>query len=113
MAPHTLGPPGRGDGADRLPMYGVLRSSALPWCYDTLSAMAHIHPHQIRICCLRYVTGRWSDNSFLPSPLYRERRSLYEAHQTVLGHHGSNTVGGKRGGSDVWRRLRLRAKLGS
>src|SRR5215212_8550048 len=42
-------------------------------------AMAHIHPPQSRVCCLRYVTGRGSD-TFLPSPLYRERRSLYETH---------------------------------
>jgi hypothetical protein len=28
-----------------------------------------------------------------------ERRSLYEAHHTVVGHHGPDPVGGKRGGT--------------
>src|SRR5215213_6348260 len=32
-----------------------------------LGALAHIHPLQSRVCCLRYVTGRGSDN-FLPPP---------------------------------------------
>src|SRR5215203_6401417 len=34
---------------------GVLRSSALPWCYDTLGAMAHIHSPLKGVCCSRCV----------------------------------------------------------
>src|SRR5215212_5991034 len=38
-----------------LPIYGVLRSSALPWGSDVLCAMAHIHSPHTGVCCLRYV----------------------------------------------------------
>src|SRR5215212_1325414 len=58
-----------------LRLLGILGSSELPWCSDVFCAMAHIHPPQTRVCCLRYVTGRGSD-TFLPSPLYREAVSL-------------------------------------
>src|SRR5215211_2857688 len=91
---------------------GILGSSVLPWCSVVLSAMAHIHSPKTGVCCLRYVTGRGSD-TFLPSPLYRERRSLYETHHSVVGHHGPNLVGGKRGRTGGGGRLRRRAKLGS
>src|SRR5215211_9417850 len=40
------------------------------WCSRVLCAIAHIHPPQTRVCCLRYVTGRGSD-TFLPPPLYK------------------------------------------
>src|SRR5215218_8242413 len=73
--------------------------------------MAHIHSPKTGVCCLRYVTGRGSD-TFLPSPLYRERRSLYETHHSVVGHHGPNLVGGKRGRTGGGGRLRRSAKLG-
>src|SRR5215212_7831223 len=94
-----------------LPIYGVLGSSVLPWCSVVLSAMAHIHSPNTGVCCLRYVTGRGSV-TFLPSPLYRERRSLYETHHIVVDHHGPNPVGGKRGGSGGGDRLRRSAKRG-
>src|SRR5215203_5485778 len=59
---------------------GILGSSARPWCSGTLCAMAHIHPPQTRVCCLRYVTGRGSD-TFLPPPP-KERVALMR--RTIL-----------------------------
>src|SRR5215213_5100514 len=95
---------------------GVLGSSGISWCSDVFCAIAHIHPPQTRVCCLRYVTGRGSDgrgsDTFLPPPLYRERRSLYETHHSVVGHHGPNPVGCKRGSTGGGDRLRRSAKLG-
>jgi hypothetical protein len=38
-----------------LPIYGVLRSSALPRCSGLFCAMAHILPPHTGVCCLRYV----------------------------------------------------------
>src|SRR5215203_5900845 len=55
--------------------------------------------------------GAGSD-TFLPSPLYRERRSLYETHHTASGHHDPNPFGSKRGGAGGGDRLRRSAKLG-
>src|SRR5829696_5733001 len=95
----------------RLRGMGFLGSSALPWCSSVLCAMAHIHSPKTGVCCLRYVTGRGS-GTFLPSPLYRERRSLYETHHSVVGHHGPNPFGGKRGGTGGGDRLRRSTKLG-
>src|SRR5215217_379533 len=100
-----------GRGYAELRLHGVLGSSVLPWCSVVLSAMAHIHSPKTGVCCLRYVTGRGSD-TFLPSPLYRERRSLYETHHSVVGHHGPNPVGCKRGGTGGGDRLRRSTKLG-
>src|SRR5215217_1944343 len=40
------------------------------------------------------------------------RRSPYEAHHSVVGHHGSDPVGGKRGGTGGGDRLRRSTKLG-
>src|SRR5919107_6329024 len=47
-----------------------------------------------------------------PVPLLKEGGSSYEAHQTVVDHHGPDTVGGKRGGPGGGGRLRRSAKLG-
>jgi hypothetical protein len=55
---------------------GFLGSSGLRLYPGMLCAMAHIHPPQSRVCCLRYVTGRGVFSTFLPSPLYREAVSL-------------------------------------
>src|SRR5215211_8397297 len=41
-----------------------------------------------------------------------ERRSLYETHHSVVGHHGPNPFGGKRGRTGGGGRLRRSAKLG-
>src|SRR5215211_3597981 len=40
-----------------LPLYGVLGSSALPWCSDVFCAMAHIHSPKTGVCCLRCVAS--------------------------------------------------------
>src|SRR5919112_2289434 len=40
------------------------------------------------------------------------RRSPYETHHTVVDHHGSDPVGGKRGGTGGGDRLRRSTKLG-
>src|ERR671921_1055670 len=40
------------------------------------------------------------------------RRSPYETHHSVVGHHGSDRVGGKRGGTGGGDRLRRSTKLG-
>src|SRR5215210_3417647 len=66
----------------QLRLNGVLRSSALSWCYDTLCAMAHIHPPKTGVCCLRYVTGRRSLAPFFLRPS-TERRSL-QMRRTIL-----------------------------
>src|SRR5919107_2691842 len=47
-----------------------------------------------------------------PVPLLKEGGSSYEAHQTVVDHHGPDPVGGKRGGLGGGGRLRRSAKLG-
>src|SRR5215217_2154423 len=100
-----------GRGYAELRLHGVLGSSVLPWCSVVLSAMAHIHSPKTGVCCLRYVTGRGSD-TFLPSPLYRERRSLYETHHAASGHHDPNPFGSKRGGSGDGDRLGAGGKQG-
>src|SRR5688572_1396462 len=46
------------------------------------------------------------------TPPPKGRRSPYETHHSVVGHHGSDHVGGKRGGSGGGDRLRRSAKLG-
>src|SRR5215210_6030392 len=38
-----------------LPLYGVLRSSALPWCPDVFCALAHIHSPRTQVCCIHRV----------------------------------------------------------
>src|SRR5215208_5478882 len=83
----------------------------LPWCSEAHTALEHILFAHKGVCCLRYVTGRGSD-TFLPSPLYRERRSLYETYHTASGHHDPNPFGSKRGGAGGGDRLRRSTKLG-
>ena len=43
-----------------------------------------------------------------PAPLPKEGGSPYEAHHTVVGHHGPNPAGGKRAGTGGGDRLRRR-----
>src|SRR5215218_7360495 len=73
--------------------------------------MAHIHSPKTGVWCLRYVTGRGTD-TFLPSPLYRERRSLYETHHTASGYHDPNPFGSKRGCTGDGDRLGAGGKQG-
>src|SRR5215218_3633780 len=47
-----------------------------------------------------------------PAPLLKEGGSPYETHHSVVGHHGPNPVGGKRGGTGGGDRLRRSTKLG-
>src|SRR5918998_5447982 len=53
---------------------------------------------------LSYLVGQTSPST--------GRRSPYEAHQTVVDHHGPDPVGGKRGCTGGRGRLRRSAKLG-
>src|SRR5215211_477258 len=46
-----------------------------------------------------------------PAPLLKEGGSSYETHHSVVGHHGSDPVGGKWGGPGGGDRLRRSAKL--
>src|SRR5918993_6083825 len=41
-----------------------------------------------------------------PAPLRKEGGYSYETHHTVVGYHGSDPVGGKRGGTGGGDRLR-------
>src|SRR5918995_1785190 len=50
--------------------------------------------------------------TLLTRPTYSEGGSPYETHHSVVGHHGPNPVGGKRGGTGGGDRLRRSTKLG-
>ena len=45
---------------------------------------------------------------YSPRPTYKEGGLAYEAHYTVVGHHGPDPAGGKRAGTGSGGRLRHR-----
>src|SRR5215203_4660432 len=49
---------------------------------------------------------------YSPRPTYKEGGSPYETHHSVVGHHGPNPVGGKRGSTGDGDRLGAGGKQG-
>src|SRR5687768_521007 len=99
-----------------LRLLGILGSSLLASNAQATTKIAHLSDTPVPI--RKYatpVTDKGRRELSLPTlltPPPEGRRSLYEAHHTVVDHHGPNPVGGKRGGSGGGDRLRRSAKLG-
>src|SRR5215217_7827816 len=95
---------------------GILRSSLPASHAQVTPKIAHLSDTPVPIRkYARHVTDKGRRELSLPTLLTTPpegRRSPYEAHHSVVDHHGPNPVGGKRGGSGGGDRLRRSAKLG-
>src|SRR5215218_7282828 len=104
------------DAGGELLLMGILRSSLRASHAQVTTKIAHLSDTPVPIRkYARHVTDKGRRELSL-TPLLTTppegRRSPYEAHHSVVGHHGSDGVGGKRGGSGDGDRLRRSAKLG-
>src|SRR5215218_6656882 len=104
------------DAGGELLLMGILRSSLRASHAQVTPKIAHLSDTPVPIRkYARHVTDKGRRELSLPTLLTTPpegRRSPYEAHHSVVDHHGPNPVGGKRGGSGGGDRLRRSAKLG-
>src|SRR5215211_5703452 len=104
------------DAGGELLLMGILRSSLRASHAQVTTKIAHLSDTPVPIRkYARHVTDKGRRELSLPTLLTlppEGRRSPYEAHHSVVVHHGSDPVGGKRGGSGGGDRLRRSAKLG-
>src|SRR5215213_4063951 len=104
------------DGGGELLLMGILRSSLPASHAQVTTKIAHLSDTPVPIRkYARHVTDKGRRELSLPTLLTTPpegRRSPYEAHHSVVDHHGPNPVSGKRGGSGGGDRLRRSAKLG-
>src|SRR5215203_5928830 len=96
-----------------LRLLGILRSSLPASHAQVTPKIAHLSDTPVPIRkYARHVTDKGRRELSLPTLLTTPpegRRSPYEAHHSVVDHHGPNPVGGKRGGSGGGDRLRRSA----
>src|SRR5215211_4362011 len=98
-------------------LMGILRSSLRASHAQVTTKIAHLSDTPVPIRkYARHVTDKGRRELSLPTLLTTPpygRRSPYETHHSVVGHHGSDRVGGKRGGTGGGGdRLRRSTKLG-
>src|SRR5215216_3652830 len=79
---------------------GILGSSSANFVLcGTYCAGAHTSPPHGSMVRMLLIKGRRESDltHFSPRPLTKEGGSSYETHSVVVGHHGPDPVGGKRG----------------